>query len=92
MRRNFRMFETQDDKKRTLMRIVRSWFVIILGSVCAFAATSKGVIQGVVVDEGGTPVAAAQVTTSYDLDSKDVEVQMARGFQPRRFLERRQSG
>ena len=73
------------------MRIMRSWFVII-ASVCALAATPKGVIQGVVVDEGGSPVAAAQVTTSYDLDSKDVEVQMARGFQPRRFLERRQSG
>jgi len=57
------------------MRIMRSWFVII-ASVCALAATPKGVIQGVVVDEGGSPVAAAQVTTSYDLDSKDVEVQM----------------
>jgi hypothetical protein len=61
------------------MKIMNVIWVILLASLGAFGTTPQttpqtGAIKGTVVDEAGNPVAAAQVSTSIDLDSKDVIV------------------
>lgn len=58
--------------------VIVSW--VVLASLAAFGTTPQtgtpqtGVIKGTVVDAAGNPVAAAQVSTSVDLDSKDIIV------------------
>jgi hypothetical protein len=57
------------------MKIVSLSWVILLASLSSFGTTPQtGAIKGTVVDEAGNPIAAAQVSTGYDLDSKDVQV------------------
>ena len=57
------------------MKIVSLSWVILLASLGSFGTTPKtGTITGTVVDAAGNPVAAAEVSTSIDLDSKAVEV------------------
>lgn len=57
------------------MKIVSLSWVILLASLGSFGTTPQtGAIKGTVVDEAGHPIAAAQVSTGYDLDSKDVQV------------------
>src|SRR5437879_5631270 len=64
------------------MKIMNVIWVILLASLGAFGTTPQtaqtapqtGAIRGTVVDEAGNPVAAAEVSTSVDLDSKDVIV------------------
>ncbi len=57
------------------MKIVSLSWVILLASLGSFGTTPKtGTIKGTVVDAAGNPVASAQVSTGYDLDSKAVEV------------------
>jgi len=48
---------------------------VALASLGAFGTMpTTGAIKGTVVDAAGNPVASAQVSTGYDLDSKAVEV------------------
>ena len=53
---------------------IHTLFFVICMSALALAQTkvATGVIEGVVVDEGGNPVASAQVTTSADFDSPGI--------------------
>ncbi len=64
-------------------------WVILLASLGAFGATPQtaqttpqtGAIKGTVVDEAGNPIAAAEVSPSRDLDSKDI-IEVGMGVWP----------